>query len=384
MSRIEQGLHQKLLQKMSPQQIQLMKLLQIPAGSLEQRIKEELEANPALEDDPEPDQQTEAKNETDEPTDQQEGEERDDSADKEQTETETEAEAEEEKSDNDELEKLDSLDDYLGGSAEQADYMDFDEVAEYRMKQEVDRDEQEKKQIPLAMSHSFHDHLLSQLSSLDLTERQRELCEYVIGSIDEDGYLRRPLEAMVDDLAFSFNIQTDEQELREIVEEIQLLDPPGVGACDLRECLLLQLYRKTEHPKLTDIAIRIIDEYFDAFTKKHYDKLQKQLSLDDETLKKAIGEILHLNPKPGSAFNQTDNAQSFLVPDFYISNNDGKLDIMLNSRNIPELRVSNSFREMMHNYQKGARTDKKQKEALVFIKQKIDSAKWFIDALKQR
>lgn len=384
MGKLEQGLQQKMMMKMSPQQIAFMKLLQVPTASLEERIKEELEANPALDDTPEDKIEEVEEFKNDETPEVDEKETPEDAVEKTEAEIETEAEEKEEKDELDELDKLDSIDEYLGAAAEQADYMDYDEVAEYKLKQEVDRDEQEKKQVPLAMSRSFNEYLEVQLGNFDLTERQRELAEYMIGSIDDDGYLRRPIDAMVDDLAFSFNVQTDEKELLEILDEIQALDPPGVGARDLKECLLLQLYRKTEHPKQTDISIQIIEKHFDSFTKKHYEKLQKTLELDDVTFKKVMNEILHLNPKPGNAYTETDNTRNFLVPDFYIMNNDGKLEVSLNSRNVPELRVSNSFKQMLQDYHKGSKTDKKQKEALLFVKQKIDSAKWFIDAIKQR
>ena len=362
---LNQSLQQKLLAKLSPQQIQVMKLLQVPTAQLEQRIKEELEANPALEEGESTDDETAlTAAETSETPEQ------------DVSENETENEATEE-----ELKVDDEVD--------MSEYYDEDDegVADYKTSDpnEFPDPDDEKKTIPVAVSSSFHEYLESQVGLLDLDERQQQIALHLIGSLDDDGYLRRELGAIVDDLVFRQNISTDENELVLVLEQIQKLDPAGIGARTLEECLLLQLKRKEEPTVYTEIAIRIIENHFELFAKKHYDKLQNIFDVDTAKLKKVLDEIIKLNPKPGSAFSSAaGNAQLTIIPDFILSNNNGELSITLNSANAPELRVSNHFKEMISTYRKTKTKTKSQKEAILFIKQKIDSAKWFIDAIQSR
>lgn len=350
---LHQHLTQKMLQKLSPQQIQLMKLLQVPTANLEQRIKEELEINPALEENiSDFDQDKESLSEPEQI--------RDD---------------EDEQYDNNEDDFADSLDveEY---TKDDYDY-NSDSGDEYNSKED-------KKTIPFAISKSFHDFLDEQLNLLDLNEHEWQIADQLIGSIDDDGYLRRDLDAIVDDLAFQKNLTTTVEEIEEVLRTIHRFDPPGVGARNLQECLQIQLERK-EQSAVVKLALEIIQKQFDAFTKKHYDKLMKALDIDEEQLKKALDIILHLNPKPGGSGDTTSAANhQTIIPDFTIENNNGELEVLLNGRNAPDLRISDSFKEMLTSYGKGAMKDKKQKEAVVFIKQKIDAAKWFIDAIKQR
>ena len=244
--------------------------------------------------------------------------------------------------------------------------------------------ENERPENPVRVETSFHDHLLNQLGMLGLDEVRQAIAEQVIGSIDEDGYLRRDPLALVDDLAFGQNIDTSEDEVLEIIGMIQQFDPPGVAAHNLESCLRLQLERIEPRNKTVLAAIKVIDKYFAEFIKKHYDKIQKHLDLDNEEFKEVINLILKLNPKPGSAFAIVNKAESYILPDFFVYNNNGKLELSLNARNAPELRVSEGYKEMMQAYDRGDKKDKRQKEGLMFIKQKLDSAKWFIDAIKQR
>jgi len=224
---------------------------------------------------------------------------------------------------------------------------------------------------------------LDQLGMLNVDERNRRIAEQIIGSIDDDGYLRRETASIVDDLAFRQNIETDEKELEELIQKIQQFDPPGVAARSLQESLLLQLQRKKTEGKSVEMAIEVLTYYFDEFTKKHYDKIQRGLNLNDEEFKDVIKQIIKLNPKPGGTVGET-KVESYIVPDFFIFNNNGSLELTLNSRNAPDLRISEGYREMLKNYDRGSKKDKRQKEAVLFIKQKIDAAKWFIDAIKQR
>ncbi len=351
---LKQRLSQKLLQKLSPQQIQLMKLLQVPTDQLEQRIKEELEANPALEEGDTGDEMESTEDVFREDENGEEGS----------------SESEEEKSGDD----LD-LDDYISD----------DDTADYKTRDDnYGDDDEDNKTIPYAVSDSFHENLSKQLGMCEMDERQEKIAMQILGSIDDDGYLRREISAIVDDLAFSQNVITDEHEILETLDLIQGFDPPGVGARDLRECLLLQLERKSQ-TKNIKLATHIVENYFDEFTKKHYEKLTRFLKIEEDVLKPAIAEIIRLNPKPGgSAKEDGNNLYTYIIPDFTIVNNNGELELKLNSRNAPELHVSRDFREMMIDYKKSANKDKKQKEAILFIKQKIDAAKWFIDAIKQR
>jgi RNA polymerase sigma-54 factor len=357
---LRQSNQQKLLQKLSPQQIQLMKLLQIPTANLEERIKEELEENPALEFEndgttPEQDSLELGENSGD----------GDDSG---------EAGDEVELS-NDTAEKVD-LDDFL--RREDDDSSGYDYSDDY-----YGGGDNEKMVSPARVETNFHDHVLDQLGMLELDERRHKIAEQIIGSLDEDGYLRREVTSIVDDLAFGQNVATDSEEIAALVQQIQQFDPPGICAVTLQECLVLQLKRLPESKAVND-AIEILDKYFEAFIKKHYDKIQKHLLLDDEDFKNVISIIIKLNPKPGAAFAVVNKAESYIIPDFFVFNNNGVPELSLNSKNAPELRVSEGYREMMRAYDRSEKKNKQQKEAVLFIKQKLDSAKWFIDAIKQR
>lgn len=321
-----------------------MKLLQLPTVALEQRIKEEMEINPALEEGPEEDELQEDEYEDD---------------------------------DADNADDSDSSDDFSID-----DYMDEDESDSYKLKTNNNSADQDKKEIPFSTGVGFHDMLESQLGLRKLNDHELIVASYILGNIDDDGYLRRDLESIIDDIAFSQNVQTTKEELEKLLAVIHELDPAGVGARDLRECLLIQLKRKDPPSPITSIAIEIVDKQMEEFSKKHYDKISKKLEIDDETLKQAVNEILKLNPKPGSSL--ADNQKSFqqIIPDFIINATDGKLELSLNSRNAPDLRVSKSYNEMLEDYSKSK--DKSSKEASQFIKQKIEGARWFIDAIQQR
>jgi RNA polymerase sigma-54 factor len=353
---LSQNLQQKLLQKLSPQQIQLMKLLQVPTANLEERIKEEMEENPALEQEEENhDDHEEAKDEF--------------------TENAEENFEEPDGSEND----YDNID--ISEYVKEGD----DDIADYKMRDDnYGSDDDDKKTIPFKTETSFYETLLDQLGLLKLDEKEQKIAEQIVGSIDEDGYLRRETTAIVDDLAFRQNVMTTEEEVESLIKRIQHFDPPGVAARDLQECLLLQLNRLQDEGKNVSVAIKAISKYFDEFTKKHYEKIQRGLDLNDEQLKEVMQQITRLNPKPGGNVGEINKAESYVVPDFFIMNNGGKLELTLNSRNAPELRISEGYRDMLKEYDRGTKKDKRQKEAVLFIKQKIDSAKWFIDAIKQR
>jgi RNA polymerase sigma-54 factor len=269
-----------------------------------------------------------------------------------------------------------------------SDYYDEDDegVADYKTKDssEYQDPDDENKHVPVATTSSFHEYLETQLSMLDIDDRQEQIAMHLIGSLDDDGYLRRELDAILDDLSFRQGIQCNERELKEVLEQVQKLDPPGVGARNLEECLLIQLKRKEEPTIYTEIAIRVVEKYFDLFAKKHYDKLERAFDIDSDKLKKVVDEITRLNPKPGSAFSGGGGEQYVIIPDFILSNNAGELTVSLNSANAPELRISNHFKEMITDYKKSKQKSKQQKDAMLFIKQKIDSAKWFIDAIQSR
>ena len=356
---LRQNLSQKMTQKLSPQQIQLMKLLQIPTATLEQRIQEELETNPALDESEDTD--------SSEVYDLEKGEEGDE-------------EFEEQKSDDFEL------DDYI------TEYIE-DDPTSYKVKSESIQDIEEKT-IPIALEHSFHDYLEKQIGMLDLaSEKELAIAEQIIGSIDIDGYLRREPIAIIDDLLFTQNIEATEKEIIDVLGHVQRFDPSGVGARNLQECLILQILDKIEKepdlnkkPKM--IALKILENHFDQFTKKHFQKLQKNLFLSESELRDAMEEILKLNPKPASGFSHASmQGNQYIVPDFIINNRDGELDLMLNSKNAPDLRINDHYLDMLKSFQdttRGRRAERKEKEAVMFIKQKIDSAKWFIDAIKQR
>ena len=337
------SLQQKLLQKLSPQQIQVIKLLEIPTVQLEQRIKKELEENPVLE------------------------------LESENPEYEEESEAPELKSEPDADDEEFSFDDYLN---------DEDEIPSYKLETNNYSKDDKYNDIPFSVGATFHENLYDQLRLISLTERQNMLAEYIIGNIDDDGYLRRELEAISDDISFYINIEVSENELAEILKIVQELDPSGVGARNLQECLIIQLNRKKG--KEFDLAKTIVKDFFTEFTKKHYDKIQKKLDLSDEGLKQGIDQVLKLNPKPGSSYsNPLSKANQHIVPDFILENIDGELSLSLNQRNVPDLKINDSYLDMLHSLNHKGK-NKNQKEAFLFIKQKLDSAKWFIDALMQR
>jgi RNA polymerase sigma-54 factor len=349
---IHQRLQQKLLQRLSPQQIQLMKLLQVPTASLETRIKEELEENPALELEPE---RFEEKENTGDDFDTAE----------ETTDDATTADSYED----------DSVSDYI---------QDDDDEADYKLRDTNYPEFSEEREHPIRSGTSFYDLLTDQLHLLNLDNTQQTIAEQVVGSIDEDGYLRRDTSAMVDDLAFRQNVIVTEADVEAIIEMIQQFDPPGVAARNLQECLLLQLKRKEQVDPLDGIAITILTNYFDEFSRKHYDKIQKAISISEDEMRGVIQVVTRLNPKPGGESPDDSQELNYVVPDFFIYNIGGKLELTLNSRNAPELRISEGYRDMLRDYEKGAKKDKRQKEAVLFIKQKIDAAKWFIDAIQQR
>ena len=351
-----QTLQQKLLQKLSPQQIQLMKLLQVPTANLEERIKEELEENPALE--------------------MGEDEESKESDDEIKDEFETE---EEENFDLD-----GSEDEYENPDVSEYIVDDDGEIADYKMKDDNYPEMDDKQTIPIKLENSFFDLVLNQLGMLELDERRFKIAEQIVGSLDDDGYLRRELSSISDDLAFRQNVMTDETEIESIIKEIQGFDPPGIAARDLQECLILQLKRKSSEGIAVELAIQVMTKYYDEFIKKHYEKIQNKLHLTDEQLKEVIHQIVKLNPKPGGNFGEMNKAESYIIPDFYVLNNNGLLELSLNSKNAPELKISEGYKEMMKQYDRGTKKDKRQKEAVLFIKQKIDSAKWFIEMIQQR
>ena len=363
---LNQSLSQKLLQKLSPQQIQLMKLLQIPTAQLDQRIKEEMEVNPALEVASEEDEEFTQQDEND-PEPVVDAPELTDDFDSEPIEAEV-------------IDKNDDVD--------MTEYYDESDegIADYKTKDpnEFTDPDDEGKTIPVAVNSTFHEYLEEQVGMLAISDREKAIAMHLIGSIDDDGYLRRDLDAIIDDLAFSQNVHTTEKELSHLLSLIQGFEPAGVGARSLEECLLIQLKRKDDPTMHTDNAIRIIEKQFEAFAKKHYEKLERSLGLDAHDLKLAVEEIVNLNPKPGSAFSGGLSAEQFIVPDYIITNNNGELVLSLNSANAPELRISNTFRDMISEYKRAKIKSKSQKEAILFIKQKIESAKWFIDAIQQR
>lgn len=357
---LRQSNQQKLLQKLSPQQIQLMKLLQIPTANLEERIKEELEENPALESELDKTGLTDDSYELD---------------DNKSTGDEDGEVGEEVELSDDGAEKVD-LDDFLKREDDESGGYDYSD--DY-----YGSGGEEKQVVPASVETSFHDYLLDQLGMLELDERRHRIAEQIIGSLDEDGYLRREASSIADDLAFGQNVETTVEEINELILEIQQFDPPGICVWTLQECLLLQLKRMPESKPVHD-AIKVLDKYFTEFTKKHYDKIQKHLDLNDEDFKKVIGIIIKLNPKPGAPFAVTNKAESYIIPDFFVYNNNGVLELTLNSKNAPELRISEGYKEMMRAYDRSEKKNKAQKETVMFIKQKLDSAKWFIDAIKQR
>ncbi|MDA9773431.1 RNA polymerase factor sigma-54 [Saprospiraceae bacterium] len=346
---LKQSLSQKMLQKLSPQQIQLMKLLQVPTTSLEERIKEELESNPALEEGDDFNEVIDLEPET-------------------------------------EKEEAFELDDYIN------EYIEDDPVS-YKLKDSYSFTDEEYN-APVVLENSFYDYMERQLGMLDFESEVEETIAFqLVGSIDEDGYLRRDPEAIIDDLLFSQNIETDKEMVISVLKRIQRFDPPGVAARDLQECLLIQMHDKIKgiegYPeKKMVFALKILENHFSEFTKKHYERLKKNLFLSESELKESIDEILKLNPKPAASVAEVSSVKAqYILPDFIIKINDGELELSLNNKNAPDLKINDQYVEMIKAYkdsQRGPNPNKQSKDAVVFIKQKIDSAKWFIDAIKQR
>ena len=337
---LRQNLSQKLEQRLSPQQIQLMKLLQVPTMELDQRIKQEIEENPALE----------------------EGKDLED----------------------DDFSNEDSFeDDSDGDEFDISDYLD-DDVADYKTKSSNHSKDDDDKVIPFSGGNTFRERLSEQLQMLHLDDTQKTIANVLIGNLDEAGYLNRDIEAIVDDLAFSMNVHTTGENIEVVLEMIQDLDPAGIGARDLQECLLIQINRKQDGNISRFTAKKILENFFEEFTKKHYDKISKKLEINDDDLKEALEEILKLNPKPGGSSKGSSKNFQQIIPDFILNENDGQLELTLNSRNAPELRVSREYEKMLRSYSEGAKTSKSEKDAVTFVRQKLDNAKWFIDAIRQR
>lgn len=343
---LKQQLQFKLSQKLSPQQIQLMKLIQLPTLAFEQRLKQELEENPALE------------------------------GGKEET--------------NDDFDDFDnSIDDFEGAESIEAEdinvdeYLSDDEIPDYRTQTSNYSPDDEEKNIPYAAGTSFTQHLLNQLNTFILSDEERDIAEFLVGSVDDSGYIRRDIIDIMDDLAFTQNIYTSEDKIEEVLKTVQELDPAGVAARNLQECLSIQLHRKDKTQPI-NLACQIIDEAFEQFTKKHYQKLMQKFDVNEEELKSAIEEIERLNPKPGGSYSGNNRIVEHVIPDFAIKIVDGELELTLNGRNAPELHVSREYNNMLKGYKEAKEKSKSQKDAVQFIKQKLDAAKWFIEAIKQR
>jgi len=332
---LKQSLQQRLLQKLSPQQIQLMKMLQLPTVELEKRIKEELEINPALDEGEEPSANDEFPEDSDE-------------------------------------------------KREEFNFKDYinDDTPSYKTQANNFSKGEEEHQKPLSFGYSLSERLTKQIDLKIKNENQKKIAEHIIGNLDESGYLRRELFNIVDDLAFSQNISTNEEELEQILMEVQELEPHGVGARDLKECLLIQLRKKKKTIAIKTAEV-ILEKCFESFTKKHYSKISKKLDIDNIAIKDAIAEIVKLNPKPGNSLIDSQNSIQQITPDFTLTDSDGVLSVELNQRNAPQLRVSKDYIEMIKGFQEGEKK-KRDKEAILFVKQKVDSAKWFIEAVKQR
>ncbi|MGJ8761792.1 MAG: RNA polymerase factor sigma-54 [Polaribacter sp.] len=343
---LKQSLQYKLLQKLSPQQIQLMKLIQLPTQAFEERLKQEIEENPALD------------------TGKDDADSLDDDLSNEYDDAGTE--------------KIEAEDINID------DYLSDDEIPNYKTQANNYSADDEEKNVPYASGTSFHQSLKNQLSTYTFTDEELSIAEFLVGSIDDSGYIRRDIIDVVDDLAFTENVFTTEEKVISILKKVvHTLDPIGVGARDLKECLIIQLKRK-ESNKIRSLAIEILETAFDHFVKKHYKKLQEKFTISEEELKEVNKEISKLNPKPGSSYAGNNKIAEQIVPDFSIKLVDGELDLVLNSRNAPELHISREYNNMLKGYQEATVKSKSQKDAVFFIKQKLDSAKWFIDAIKQR
>ncbi|MGH2665171.1 RNA polymerase factor sigma-54 [Flavobacterium sp.] len=345
---LKQFLNLKLSQKLSPQQIQLMKLIQMPTQAFEQRLLEEMNENPALEGG-----------------------------------NEEEIYEKDEFDNNDEYDEYDDNDSIDSGDINIDEYLSNDETPDYKTQANNYSEDDGERESPLTASVSFHQDLINQLNTFILTDEQRDIAEFLVGSIDDMGYIRRSVQDIVDDMAFTQGIYTDEKIVEKVLCIVQEMEPIGVGARDLQECLLLQLKHKTPTESV-ELAINIIEDQFEAFTKKHYEKLLLKFLVSKEQLKKAIEEIEKLNPKPGGAYTGSSKITEHVVPDFAIRIVEDELELTLNGRNAPELHVSKDYQDMMKTYKDSKDKSATQKDAVQFIKQKLDSAKWFIDAIKQR
>jgi len=345
---LKQYLQFKLSQKLSPQQIQLMKKIQLPTQAFEQRLKQELEENPALEGGKEESQGDDLDSDFDNSTD-----------------------------DYDDNESINTEDINVD------EYLSDDEIPDYRTQVNNYSSDDEEKTMPYAAGTSFTQHLKNQLNTYRLSDEERDIAEFLVGSVDESGYIRRELSDIMDDLAFTQNVYTTEEQIENVLKIVHQLDPGGVGARNLQECLSIQLHRK-EKTADTELAVNIIDNAFDQFTKKHYKKLLHKFNITEIQLKDAISEIEHLNPKPGGSYAGNNRIVEHVVPDFAIKIVDGELELTLNGRNAPELHVSREYNNMLKGYKDAKDKSKSQKDAVIFIKQKLDAAKWFIEAIKQR
>lgn len=343
---LKQQLQQKLQLKLSPQQIQLIRLLELPTVELEERVKHELEDNPALEEGKEP------------------------AADLERT------------------EENDNADDSTSPDTETdlslGDYRTEDDIPDYKLREMTER-AAKKEEVPFSASQSLNEYLLQQLGLRDLSEKQLRIAEYIIGNIDDDGYLRRDLTSIADDLVFQAGEEVEEDEIQAVLTIIHDFEPAGVGARNLQECLLIQLEKKEQTPSV-GLAVLILTEYFEEFTRKHYDKILKSLNIEEESLKKAIHEITSLDPKPGISWDGSiETTLSQVVPDFLVEANNGELTLSMNNRGIPDMRINREYAEMFQDYAGNkANQTAKMKDAVLFVKQKLDSAQWFIEAIKQR
>ncbi len=344
---LKQGLSYKLLQKLSPQQIQLMKLIQLPTQAFEERLKQEIEENPALD------------------TGKEKSEDIDDDLSNEFD--------DDDRSEKDEVEDI-NIDEYLSD----------DDIPNYKTQANNYSEDDEEKNIPYAAGTSFHQSLKNQLNTFSLDEEEQAIAEFLVGSIDDSGYIRREIIDLVDDLAFTSNVFTTEEKVIKVLKKVvHTLDPLGVGARDLRESLIIQLKAK-DKTKYRSLSVEILETAFDHFVKKHYKKLQEKFHISEDELKEVIKEISKLNPKPGSSYAGNNKIAEQIVPDFSIKILNGELDLVLNARNAPELHVSREYNNMLKGYQEATVKSKSQKDAVFFIKQKLDSAKWFIDAIRQR
>ena len=341
---LKQQLQQKLQQKLSPQQIHMIRLLELPTLELEERVKHELEDNPALEEGKEP---------------------------------------------QDDLEHSEEVEDFAAEGSDNedlslGDYFSADDIPEYKLQQMTERAER-KEEIPFAEGESLSEFLLEQLRLRELPEKQVKIAEYIIGNLDDDGYLRRDLSAIADDLVFQAGVEADEAEVEQVLRVIQDFEPAGIGARDLKECLLIQL-NKREKTEATRLALRILNSYFEDFTRKRYERILKTLDITEEELKRAIREITLLNPKPGSSWGDTmETAMSQVVPDFVVEANNGELTLSMNNRGVPDLRINQEYAEMFQDYAGNkANQTADRRDAVQFVKQKLDAAQWFIDAIRQR